>query len=93
MKHTATIPVHEQVAEFRVGAILATQAIAVYIESQGTTGGHRQTSSFDDLPELLKLRVFAACEEEFRRRKEECFHLGVERGDGGTLAGPGESRA
>jgi hypothetical protein len=92
MKHTAPIPAHEQVAEFRVGAILATQAIAVYIDSEGTTGAHQQGSSFDDLPGRLKIRVFAACENEFRRCKEDLTRLGVERGEW-TLADLGERQA
>ena len=37
MKHEAPIPAHEQIAEFRVGAILATQAIAVYIDSEASS--------------------------------------------------------
>jgi hypothetical protein len=35
MNHAASIPTHEQIAEFRAGAVLATQAIAVYIDSDG----------------------------------------------------------
>lgn len=93
MKNTASIPAHVQVAEFRVGAILATQAIAVYIDSEGTTGAHQQASSFDEMPARLKIsRVLAACEDEFRRRKEDLIRRGVERGDW-TLAGLGERRA
>jgi hypothetical protein len=81
MKNTASIPAHEQVTELRVGAILATQAIAVYIDSEGTTGAHQQASSFDELPARLKIRVLAACEDELRRCKEDLIRRGVERGD------------
>jgi hypothetical protein len=81
MKNTASIPAHEQVTELRVGAILATQAIAVYIDSEGTTGAHQQASSFDELPARLKIRVLAACEDELRRRKEDLIRRGVERGN------------
>jgi hypothetical protein len=62
-KHRPSIPAHEQVAEFRVGAILATQAMAVYIDAEGTSGARREASNFSDLPERLKIRVLAACEE------------------------------
>jgi hypothetical protein len=92
MKHTASIPAHEQVAEFRVGAILATEAIAVYVDSDGATGPNRQAGSFDDLPERLKIRILGACEDEFRRCKEDLIRRGVERGDW-TLADLGERRA
>jgi hypothetical protein len=81
MKNTASIPVHEQIAELRVGAILGTQAIAVYIDSEGATTAHRQASSFDDLPWRLKVRVLAACEDELRRCKEDLIRRGVERGN------------
>lgn len=91
MKHAESTPTHEQVAEFRVGAILATEAIAVYIESDGVTGPNRQGGSFDDLPERLKIRVLAACEDEFRRRKQDFISLGMERRDW-SLAGPDETQ-
>ena len=81
MKHTASIPAHEQIAEFRVGAILATQAIAVYIDSEGSSGVPTKESHFKDLPERLKIRVLAACEDEFRRCKETLLREGTERRD------------
>ena len=92
MKSTASIPAHEPVAELRVGAILATQAIAAYMDSEGTNGADRQASSFDDLPERLKIRVLAACEDAFRHCKEDLIRLGVERGEW-TLADLGERQA
>ena len=92
MKDTASIPAHEQVAEFRVGAILATQAIAVYVDSEGPSGARSEASRFDDLPARLKIRILAACEDEFRRRKDDIVRSGVERGDW-TVANLGESLA
>lgn len=92
MKDTSSIPAHEQVAEFRVGAILATQAVAVYVDSAGPSGARAETSRFDDLPERLKIRILAACEDEFRRRKDDLVRRGAERGDW-TVADLGESLA
>lgn len=79
--HAAPIPAHEQIAEFRIGAILATQAIVVYVDSEAFSGARREASSFDDLPERLKIKVLAVCEDEFRRRKEGLIRRGTERGD------------
>ncbi len=70
------VPVHDQIAGFRVGAILATQAIAVYIDLDGPSGQYGAGQSFNDLPPRLKVRVLAACEEEFRRRKEDLIRDG-----------------
>jgi hypothetical protein len=79
MNRAADIPTHEQIAEFRVGAVLATQAIAVYIDSDFKAGAPREAGSFEDLTDRLKLRVLAACEDAFRRRKED---LMIARGSG-----------
>ena len=79
MNRAASIPTHEQIAEFRVGAILATQAIAVYIDSDGMSGDHREAGNFEDLPDRLKIRVLAACEDAFRRRKEDLMRADLER--------------
>ena len=81
MNHAAIIPTHEQIAEFRVGAVLATQAIAVYIDSDGKSGRCREARNFEDLPDRLKIRVLAACEDEFRRRKEQMMRADLERKD------------
>lgn len=91
MKGTAPIPTHEQVAEFRVGAILATQAVAVYVDSEGFSAARGEAGRFDDLPERLKIRILAACEDEFRRRKEALIRIGMKKRDGdwqATTAGP-----
>jgi hypothetical protein len=92
MKDTASIPAHEQVAEFRVGAILATQAIAVYIDSDGFSRVHGEAGGFDNLPPRLKIRILAACEAEFRRRKEALIRNGIEKQDW-RVADLGESLA
>lgn len=81
MNHAASIPTHEQIAEFRVGAVLATQAIAVYIDSYGQPGRHREAGNFEDLPPRLKIRVLAACEDAFRRRKEDLMRADLEKKD------------
>jgi hypothetical protein len=81
MNHAASVPTHEQIAEFRVGAVLATQAIAVYIDGDGTSGHRREARHFEDLPDRLKIRVLAAFEDEFRRRKENLMRADLERKD------------
>jgi len=81
MNHAANVPTHEQIAEFRVGAVLATQAIAVYIDSDGTSGRRREERHFEDLPDRLKIRVLAAFEDEFRRRKENLMRADLEKTD------------
>ena len=81
MKRAASIPTHEQIAELRVGAVLATQAIAVYIDSDGTSGHRREARHFEDLPDRLKIRVLAACEDAFRCRKEDFMRADLEKKD------------
>jgi hypothetical protein len=61
---------HEPVAAFRVGAILATQAIAVYVDPDPTGGPYDPSPAFAHLPTLLKIRVLEACEEAFRQQRE-----------------------
>jgi hypothetical protein len=79
MNHAASRPTHEQIAEFRVGAVLATQAIAVYIDCDGKPGNYREAGNFEDLPDRLKIRVLAACEDALRRRKEDLMRRDLER--------------
>lgn len=74
------LPGHEQAAAFWVGAFIATQAIAVYIEPDRSGGPFDGPQDFDRLPPRLKIRVLEACEEEFRRRRE--ILLGKRRGAG-----------
>jgi hypothetical protein len=92
MKESVSIPANEQVAEFRVGAILATQAVAVYVDSEGCSAARGEAGRFDDLPERLKLRILAACEDEFRRRKETLIRDGMKKRDW-TVDDLGESLA
>lgn len=70
MHETLSLPGHEQAASFRVGAVIATQAIAVYVEPERRGGSHDVPCEFDRLPVRLRIGILAACEEEFRRRKE-----------------------
>jgi hypothetical protein len=92
MIESASMPAHEQVAEFRVGAILATQAVAVYVDSEGCSAAPGEAGRFDDLPERLKIRILSACEDEFRRRKEAVIRNGMKKRDW-TVADLGESLA
>lgn len=64
------LPGHEQAAAFRVGALIATQAIAVYIEPDRSPGPYDVPCDFDRLPARLRISILAACEEEFGRRKQ-----------------------
>ena len=61
---------HEQIATFRVGAILGTQAVAAYVESDRPGDPFAPASSFERLPTRLKIRVLEACEEAFRHQRE-----------------------
>ena len=47
---TPSLPGHEQAAAFRVGALIATQAIAVYIEPDRSPGPYDVPCEFDRLP-------------------------------------------
>lgn len=70
MKDHTQLPGHEQVAAFRVNALIATQAIAVYVEPDRSGGPFDVSYDFERLPARLKISILAACEEEFRRRRE-----------------------
>lgn len=70
MTDPLSLPGHGPVAAFRVGAILATQAIAVYAEPERTGGTNDLSSAFERLPTPLKVRIFEACEEAFRQQRE-----------------------
>lgn len=74
----AQLPGHEQVAGFWVGALLATQAVAAYVEPDRKGGPF---DPFDRLPARLKIRVLEACAQEFRRRKEALIREFREEGD------------
>lgn len=78
---TPILPGHEQAAAFRVGALIATQAIAVYIEPERSAGPYDVPCDFDRLPARLKIGILAACEEEFRRRKQVLVRESLEAGD------------
>lgn len=72
LQATSELPGHEQAASFRVGAILATEAIAVCIEPNRPSGVHDAPCAFDRLPVVrLRINILAACEEEFRRQKQK----------------------
>jgi hypothetical protein len=81
MTDTASIPAPDQIAELRVGATLATQAVAVHVDNAGTSGPCSEARGFHELPERLKIRILAACEAELRRRKEALIRKSMERGD------------
>ena len=82
MKEPTPLPGHEQAAAFRVGALIATQAIAVYIEPDRPAGPYGVPCEFDRLPARLKISILAACEEEFRRRKQMLVRESLESADG-----------
>ena len=64
------LPSHEQIATFRVGAILGTQAVAAYVEPDRPGDPFAPASPFERLPAPLKIRVLEACEEAFRHQRE-----------------------
>ena len=70
MTDPAEFPGHGPVAAFRVEAILATQAVAVYVEPDRAAGPNDPAAAFERLPPRLQARVLEACEAEFRRRRE-----------------------
>lgn len=84
------LPGHEQAAAFWVGALIATQAIAVYIEPDRSGGPFDVSHDFDRLPARLKIRILEACEDEFRRRRESLLSDSLAAGDptAANLAGP-----
>lgn len=70
MKAREQLPGHEQAAAFWVGALIATEAIAVYIEPDKSDGPFPSPYEFERLPTPLKISILAACEGAFRRRRE-----------------------
>jgi hypothetical protein len=70
MTDPSQLPGHEQVAAFWVGALLATQAVAAYVEPDRKGGPFAPSPPFEHLPTPLKIRVLEACEEAFRHRRE-----------------------
>ena len=50
MKDPTQLPGHEQAAAFWVGALIATQAIAVYVEPDRSGGPFDVSHEFDHLP-------------------------------------------
>ena len=62
------LPSHEQIATFRVSALLGTQAVAVEPDRPGDP--FAPAPSFERLPAPLKILVLEACEEAFRRQRE-----------------------
>ena len=70
MRESRRYPGHEQVALFRVGALIATEAVAVYIDID-RQGVPYDAGDFDSLPTILKLRVLEACEKEFKARRDK----------------------
>ena len=86
MKDLTQLPGHEQAAAFWIGALIATQAIAVYVEPDRSGGPFGVAEDFDHLPARLKINILAACEEEFRQRREAALREGLAAGDP-TVAG------
>jgi hypothetical protein len=84
------LPGHEQAAAFRVGALIATQAIAVYVEADRSGGPYASATDFDALPARMRLRILEACEGEFRRLRERLLKDSLAAGDP-TMADLGES--
>ena len=80
MTDSKRFPGHEQAASFWVGAIIATEAVAVYIDTD-RQGGPYDTCDFNSLPTPLKLRILEACEKEFRARKDKLFTESLKAGD------------
>lgn len=66
----AQLPGHEQAAAFWVGALIATEGIAVYIDADRSGGPFDTTYEFERLPKALQISILKACEEAFRRRRE-----------------------
>lgn len=81
IKDPSQLPGHEQVAAFRVGAMLATQAIAVYVEPDQSGWPYRSSTDFEALPVRLKIRILEACEDEFKRRRQSLVKDSVAAGD------------
>ena len=73
-------PGHEQAASFWVDAFIATEAVAVYIDTDQQDGPYN-ACDFDSLPTLLKLRVLEACEKEFKERRDKLLKDSLEAED------------
>ena len=80
MTESKRYPGHEQAASFWVGAIIATEAIAVYIDTD-RQGGPYDACDFDSLPTPLRLRILEACEREFKTRRDKLLNESLEAGD------------
>ena len=81
VRDPAQLPGHEQAAVFRVGAMIATQAIAVYVEVDRSPGPFGAPPDFDALPARLKVRILEACEAEFRRQRMKLLQESLAIGD------------
>ena len=77
----AQLPGHEQAAVFRVGAMIATQAIAVYVDVEQSRGPFGAPPDFDALPARLKVRILEACEAEFKRQRTKLLQESLAIGD------------
>ncbi len=77
----AQLPGHEQAAAFWVGAMIATQAIAVYIDADRSRGPFGASPDFDALPARLKVRILEACEAEFKRQRIKLLRESLKIGD------------
>ena len=80
MTENKRYPGHEQAASFWVGAVLATEAIAVYIDTD-RQGSPYDACDFDSLPTPLRVRILEACEKEFRSRKDKLLKDSLAAGD------------
>ena len=83
MTDPARFPGHGPVAAFRVEAILATQAVVVWVEPDHAAGPNDPAAAFERLPPRLQARVLEACEAEFRQRREALVRAGS-MADGGS---------
>lgn len=81
MTENLQLPGHEQAASIWVGAFIATEAIAVYIETDRKGGPFDVPYEFDSLPTRLRLRILEACEKEFRARRVQLLNESLEAGD------------
>ncbi len=75
------LPGHEQAAAFWVGAMIATQAIPVYIAADRSPGPLGAPPDFDALPARLKVRILEACEAEFKRQRIKLLKESLKSGD------------
>lgn len=61
--------------------MLATQAIAVYVEPDRSGRPYGPLTDFDELPVRLRIRILEACEDEFRRRRRQLIKDSLAVGD------------